>query len=73
MDSATNYYVNNTPQPASRDHEVHKDGCFWLTRAKDITWLGLFSTCDEAVLKAKDIYPKTANGCAVCSPRCNTG
>ena len=34
------YYVNDTPQPESGDHGVHREGCYWLSIAKSTTPLG---------------------------------
>ena len=65
------YYVNDTPQ-TSGDHEVHREGCRWLKLASYTTFLGEFTSCFGAVIAAKKKYP-TANGCAYCSPDCNTG
>ena len=66
------YYVNNTPQKESGDHEVHVSGCYWLSIALDTTFLGYFPSCHRAVAQAKRIYPLTANGCAICSGDCHT-
>lgn len=67
------YYVSDTPQEGSGDHEVHEKGCRWLKKAKRTTFLGSHPDCKPAVDAAKQRYPKTANGCAECSPGCNTG
>ena len=67
----TAYYVNNNAQ-SNGDHEVHKSGCYWLSLATNTSYLGDFYSCFPAVAKARLTYP-TANGCAHCSPACNTG
>ena len=64
------YYVNRNAQD-NGDHEVHKEGCYWLSLVKDPLYLGLFASCHGAVARAKAIYP-TANGCKHCSPNCHT-
>ena len=64
------YYVNQTAQP-NGDHEVHREGCYWLSLATYTRYLGNFSSCGPAVAVAAVIYP-TANGCAHCSPLCHT-
>ena len=64
------YYVNANAQ-SNGDHEVHRQGCYWLTLVTDSTYLGDFATCHGAVLEAKRLY-STANGCAHCSPGCHT-
>jgi len=65
------YYVNNTPQ-TSGDHEVHKNGCYWLSLATSTRDLGFHSSCITAVAAARQIY-RTANGCATCASACHTG
>ena len=67
------YYVNDTAQPDSGDHEVHKESCdyFYLMNYK--TYLGFYNTCRDAVNEAKKRYPITANGCFWCSRPCHTG
>ena len=67
----TDYYVNNTAQ-SNGDHEVHENGCYWLSLASNTSYLGRFSSCFPAVAKAKLTY-STTNGCAFCSPACNSG
>ena len=66
------YYVNQNAQPKSGDHEVHRQGCYWLSLVAHKHYLGDFATCGPAVAKAKKIYRK-ANGCGHCSPACHTG
>lgn len=65
------YHVNNRQQ-SNGDHEVHKEGCYWLSRADSTKDLGLHSSCWGAVNLARTIYP-TANGCATCARACHTG
>lgn len=64
------FYVNRTAQP-NGDHEVHREGCYWLSIAAHTTYLGEFYGCSGAVAEAKKTY-KTANGCASCCPTCHT-
>ena len=64
------YYVNQASQ-ANGDNEVHKDGCYWLSKAISKKFLGEFYSCSGAVTEAKKTYSK-ANGCATCSPECHT-
>ena len=66
-----NYYVNKNAQ-SNGDHEVHRQGCYWLGLVSEPMYLGNFLTCHEAVQMAKKYY-WTANGCAHCSPFCHTG
>lgn len=65
------YYVNQKADD-NGNHEVHREGCYWLTLVQSKTYLGSFSSCAPAVAKATQTYP-TADGCAHCSPACNTG
>lgn len=65
------YYVNDRPQPDSGDHEVHQEGCYWLTQASSTTALGFHQHCATAVTAAKRIYPDS-NGCKHCSSSCHT-
>lgn len=64
------YYVNNSPQP-NGDHEVHKEGCYWLGLAASKKELGYYYSCEAAVLAAKITY-KQSNGCIHCSKECHT-
>ena len=38
------YYVNTNAQE-NGDHEVHKEGCYWLPMPHNLIYLGNFSTC----------------------------
>lgn len=64
------YYVNNTAQ-LNGDHEVHKQGCYWLGQANSVKDLGYHASCFSAVREAKSYYLR-ANGCATCSNVCHT-
>ena len=66
------YYVNDTAQASSGDHEVHRQGCTWMPNPENRTYLGDFETCYPAVRAAKRIYPN-ADGCYWCSRDCHTG
>lgn len=65
------YYVNNTPQ-VNGDHEVHQDGCYWLSQANSVKDLGFHYNCQSAVREAKKTYHQS-NGCRTCSNECHTG
>ena len=65
-----NYYVNKNQQ-ANGDHEVHNGSCKYLPTPENRLYLGLFSTCAEAVKEAKKTYPQS-NGCYYCSLPCHT-
>ena len=64
------YYVNKNAQ-SNGDHEVHKATCNYLPSDENRKYLGLFSTCTEAVREAKQTYLKS-NGCYYCSNPCHT-
>ena len=64
------YYVNKNAQ-SNGDHEVHKSTCQYMPDPANCVYLGEFSTCQEAVLKAKTYYPQS-NGCYYCSRECHT-
>ncbi len=64
------YYVNNNAQ-SNGDHEVHKEGCFYLQFVNSKKDLGYHLSCDGAVRKAKEIY-STADGCKTCSEDCHS-
>ena len=66
-----NYYVNDSAQ-ASGDHEVHRQGCYWLGLIASKTYLGDHLSCHGAVVAASAHYHQV-NGCAHCSPACHTG
>ena len=65
------YYVNKNAQ-SNGDHEVHKTGCAWLPNAENRIYLGDFVSCVQAVTEARKHYSQV-NGCAHCSPACDTG
>lgn len=64
------YYVNDNSQ-TNRDHEVHQEGCSWMPKQENRTYLGYHSTCKSAVEKAKEYYSQV-NGCFYCSKECHT-
>jgi hypothetical protein len=64
------YFVNNNAQ-SNGDHEVHNEDCVYLKLANNTTLLGLFSTCEPAVVAAKKLYYR-ANGCKFCCFSCHT-
>lgn len=63
------YYVNDHAQN-NGDHEVHMEGCPYLSQARSTTYLGEFANCREAVAAAKRIYSKS-DGCYHCCPACH--
>jgi hypothetical protein len=64
------YYVNNREQ-ANGDHEVHREGCYYLPLIVSKTDLGEHYTCESAVRKAIEIF-KQSNGCRTCSNDCHS-
>lgn len=64
------YYVNKNAQN-NGDHEVHKNPCSYLPETVNRLYLGEFSSCRDAVRKAKETY-RQSNGCYHCSNECHT-
>ena len=64
------YYVNEHKQD-NGDHEVHIDTCEFYAKMKNKQYLGEYTTCVEAVAKAKKEFEK-ANGCCFCCNSCHT-
>ena len=64
------YYVNKNPQPTG-EHEVHCDGCDYLPEPQHREYLGYYSTCQEAVRAAKELY-HNVDGCYHCSRECHS-
>jgi len=65
------YYVNKNAQ-SNGDHEVHTANCFYLPTIENRLYLGMFSSCGDAVKEAKKTYSK-ADGCYYCCRECNRG
>lgn len=64
------YYVNPNAQ-ANGDHEVHRQGCYWLGLITNPVYLGDFYSCGPAVVEAR-WRGYSANGCYHCSRDCHT-
>lgn len=64
-----NYYVNKSAQ-ANGDHEVHTESCLWLPRPENREFLGFFTSCSEAVRKAREYYSQV-DGCKYCCEACH--
>lgn len=65
----TKYYVNKNAQN-NGDHEVHKQGCFWLPKPENRKYLGEFYSCFSAILEAEKYYEKV-DGCRTCATTCH--
>jgi hypothetical protein len=63
------YYVNQNAQ-SNGDHEVHKEGCYYLSLVERKLYLGEFTSCFPAVAEAKKYY-SSADGCYYCCPLCH--
>jgi len=68
------YYLNpdaqNTPR---KEHEVHKEGCYYLSKIRYPIYLGEFTNCADALREAKRLYPTyTIDGCYHCCLPCHT-
>lgn len=64
------YYVNKVAQ-SNGDHEVHTEDCRYLPSDQNRIYLGVFSSCADAVREAKKHY-RQSNGCYTCSRGCHT-
>ncbi len=64
------YYVNQNAQ-SNGDHEVHTYSCTQGPEDWNRTYLGDYTSCGEAVRKAKTIYWQS-NGCYYCCNACHT-
>jgi hypothetical protein len=60
------YYLDDDQQ-ASGSYEVHENGCPYCSDSLNRTYLGLFSTAEEVIIKAKDLFPlRKIRGCIYC-------
>ncbi|TCC98729.1 hypothetical protein EZ444_05480 [Pedobacter hiemivivus] len=66
-----NYYVNDNAQ-STGEHEVHKDGCYWLSQVRSKSYLGSYASCGSAIARAKAYHYSNSDGCASCCPLCHT-
>lgn len=68
----TFYYLNSIAQKNS-EHEVHQLSCAHLPEANNRVLLGKFTSCEEAILKAKEkFHPSKVNGCYHCASFCHS-
>lgn len=66
------YYVNDRPQPTlTAEHEVHEEGCFWLSLIHKKTALGEHENCQSAIKAASKLY-STVDGCKTCIEACHS-
>lgn len=63
------YYVNKNAQ-ANGDHEVHTSTCSYLPDSNNRSYLGIFTTCKEALTEAKKYYSQV-DGCYYCCNECH--
>ncbi|HCM76007.1 MAG TPA: hypothetical protein DIS90_06475 [Cytophagales bacterium] len=66
------YYLNKKAQ-TNGDHEVHKEGCLYFPSPAHAQYLGVFTSCHDAVAVARRKYFEQSNGCYTCSRECNEG
>lgn len=66
------YYVNNqSTYPSSGEHEVHKEGCFWMPSNR--TYIGEFYNETDAVRSCQNSNPTLKiDGCKYCCPNAHT-
>ena len=63
------YYANDNPQ-STGEHEVHKEGCQFMPEILNRTYLGMFSSCGEALEAARQKYDNV-DGCFFCANACH--
>lgn len=67
------YHFNNNTDDKGR-HEVHTRTCTYLPKLENRTQIGIYSTCNEAIAKAKSDYPwREFDGCFYCCNPCHKG
>lgn len=64
------YYVNK--ETMGNPNYNHAEGCVWMPSAVNRIYLGYFSSCSDAIKKAKEYY-SNVDGCATCCPLCHRG
>lgn len=65
------YYINEKQQWGfGYNHEVHKEGCYWMPSTRK--YLGEFSSESAALAAAKRLY-NDADGCVHCCPSIHKG
>ena len=65
-------YYANPELDSSGVHEVHRQGCFWLSLISSPVYLGQFEVCRPAVAEARRRRYVPADGCFFCSRECHT-
>lgn len=65
---SSNYYVDKNPN-INGDHLVHREECKKLPTPAKREYLGNFDCCEDAVIKAKQIFVQSC-GCSYCSKGC---
>ena len=65
------YFVNRNAQ-RDGDHEVHAETCSWLMLAMRKVDLGVHASCQEAVEKARQTYPRSRECCWCSNTRVRT-
>lgn len=64
------FYINLKPLE-NGDYEMHRSGCNQLPNPTSRFYVGLFTTCNEALKEAKKAFPES-NGCRICCKSCHT-
>ena len=64
------YYVNKNAQ-SNWDHEVHNSSCSRLPDSANRLYLGIFSSCKDALKEAKKHY-NDVDWCYYCCNECHT-
>lgn len=63
------FYVNPSAQPTG-EHEVHAEGCYYLSLISNPIPLGSYLTCQDAVRTAKNAG-FIVDGCFYCCKECH--
>ena len=63
------YYVDENVQEHGY-HEVHSASCSQLPHERDLLYLGEFSSCTPAIVRANTLYVKVT-GCSMCATPCH--
>ena len=67
------YFFNNNVDANGR-HEIHVKDCSSSPYVLNRTYIGYYSSCNEALQKAKALYPlKSFDGCYWCCRDCHKG
>ena len=68
------YYHFKKAVDENGKHEIHAEDCRYLPEESNRTYLGVFSSCEEALTIAEiKNAPEKFDGCKFCCKNCHTG